>query len=61
MTPLQTIQSATIHSADLPGWQDQVGQIAHGYFSDIIAVDGNPLEDVSVLVSVGFVIKGGVV
>ncbi|HET6564926.1 MAG TPA: amidohydrolase family protein [Xanthomonadales bacterium] len=61
MTPLQAIQSSTIHSADLLGWQDKVGQIAPGYFADIIAVDANPLEDVSVLENVGFVMKGGVV
>jgi imidazolonepropionase-like amidohydrolase len=61
MTPLQAIQAATIHSADLLGWQDQVGQLAPGYFADLIAVDANPLEDVSVLENVGFVMKGGVV
>lgn len=61
MTPLQAIQSATIHSADLLGWQDKVGQIAPGYLADIIAVTGNPLEDVSVLEDVDFVMKGGVV
>lgn len=59
MTPLQAIQSATIHSADLLGWQDRVGQISPGYFADIIAVEGDPLEDVSVLENVEFVMKGG--
>ncbi len=61
MTPLQAIQSATIHSADLLGWQDKVGQIAPGYFADIIAADGSPLENVSVPENVGFVMKSGVV
>jgi len=61
MTPLQAIQSATINSADLLGWQDKTGRIAPGYFADIIAVDGNPLEDVSVLENMSFVMKGGVV
>jgi len=61
MTPLQAIQSATINSADLLGWQDKVGRIAPGYFADIIAVDGDPLEDVSALETMSFVMKGGVV
>ncbi len=61
MTPLQAIQSATIHSADLLGWQDRVGRVAPGYYADLIAVDANPLEDVAVLENVGFVMKGGVV
>ena len=61
MTPLQAIQSATIHSADLIGWQDRVGQIAAGYYADIIALDGNPLEDVGEFEDVDFVMKGGLV
>lgn len=59
MTPLQAIQSATINSADLLGWQDRVGQIQPGFYADLIAVRTNPLEDVSILESVDFVMKGG--
>lgn len=61
MTPLQAIQAATIHSADLLGWQDRVGRIEPGYYADLIAVDGDPLQDVSELEDVDFVMKGGVV
>ncbi len=61
MTPLQAIQSATIHSADLLNWEDRVGQIAPGFYADLIAVKRNPLEDISVLESVDFVMKGGTV
>lgn len=61
MSPLQAIQAATINSAELLGWENDVGQIAPGFYADIIAVDGNPLEDVSELEDVGFVMKGGVV
>ncbi|ANO51171.1 Xaa-Pro dipeptidase [Woeseia oceani] len=61
MTPLQALQSATVNAAKLLGWEDRVGQIAPGYYADIIAVDGNPLEDISTLENVGFVMKGGVV
>ncbi|MSQ97672.1 MAG: amidohydrolase family protein [Xanthomonadales bacterium] len=61
MTPLQAIQSATVNAAELLGWQDHVGQIAPGFYADLIAVKGDPLQDVRVLEDVGFVMKGGVV
>jgi len=59
MTPLQAIQSATVNSAKLLKWQDKVGQIKEGLFADIIAVDTNPLEDISTLENVTFVMKEG--
>jgi imidazolonepropionase-like amidohydrolase len=59
MTPLAAIQAATIHAAELMGWQDRIGVIAPGYFADLIAVAGNPLEKISLLRQVGFVMKGG--
>jgi len=61
MTPTQAIQSATTLTAELLGWEDRVGEIAPGMFADIIAVDGNPLDDISELEDVDFVMKGGVV
>jgi len=61
MTPTQAIQSATIVSAELLGWEDRVGRIAPGMYADIIAVHGNPLEDIAELEDVDFVMKGGVV
>lgn len=61
MKPLDAIQAATINAADLIGWKDKVGAVEPGHFADIIAVDGNPLENVRVLESVKFVMKGGVV
>lgn len=61
MTPTQAIQSATSLTADLLGWEDRVGEIAPGMYADIIAVDGNPLNDISELEDVDFVMKGGVV
>ncbi|MBO0721561.1 MAG: amidohydrolase family protein, partial [Blastocatellia bacterium] len=59
LTPAQAIQSATISASDLLGWNDRVGVIAPGAFADIIAVDGDPLNDVTVLERVKFVMKGG--
>ena len=61
MTPTQAIQSATSLTADLLGWEDQVGAIEEGLYADIIAVDGDPLDDISELEDVDFVMKGGVV
>ena len=59
MSPLQAIQSATINDADLLGWSDKVGAIEPGKWADIIAVDGDPLHDVTTLQHVKFVMKGG--
>jgi imidazolonepropionase-like amidohydrolase len=59
LTPMQSIQAATINAADLIGWSDRVGSIEPGCFADIIAVNGDPTTDVSVLEHVVFVMKGG--
>ncbi|HEX3740560.1 MAG TPA: amidohydrolase family protein [Terriglobales bacterium] len=59
MTPLQAIQTATINDADLLGWSDKVGTLQPGKWADIIAVDGDPLQDVTTLQHVKFVMKGG--
>jgi len=61
LTPTQAIQAATVNAADLLGWNDRVGVIAPGAFADVIAVDGDPLKDVTELERVKFVMKGGVV
>jgi imidazolonepropionase-like amidohydrolase len=59
MTPLASIQAATVNAADLLGWSDRVGSLEAGKFADLIAVEGDPLADVRVLESVEFVMKGG--
>ncbi|OLD96193.1 MAG: Xaa-Pro dipeptidase [Gemmatimonadetes bacterium 13_1_20CM_4_69_16] len=61
LTPMQAIQAATVNAADLLGWADRVGAIEPGKFADLIAVMGDPLQDVTVLEHVGFVMKGGAV
>lgn len=59
LTPLQAVQAATINAAELMSWQDRVGALEKGHFADLIAVDGDPLSDISVLQHVKFVMKGG--
>ena len=58
-TPLQAIQSATITASQALGWDKDVGQIAVGQYGDIIAVAGNPLDDVTKLERPQMVMKGG--
>lgn len=58
MTPVQAIQSATVNAADLLGWT-MVGAIAPGKYADLVAVDGDPLKDVTLLEKIPFVMKGG--
>jgi imidazolonepropionase-like amidohydrolase len=58
---LGAIQSATIHAAELIRWDDQVGRIEPGYLADMIAVDGNPLQDINVLENTAFVMKDGAI
>ena len=61
MTPPQAIRTATQNSADVIGRSKDVGTIEVGKYADIIAVSGDPMQDVTVLQNVGFVMKGGVV
>jgi len=61
MSPLQALQSATIHAAELLGMSDQAGSLEPGKYADIIAVGGDPLTDITILEKVVFVMKGGVV
>jgi len=61
MAPIDVIRAATVNAADLLGWQDRIGTIEAGKFADIIAVDGDPLKDLTQLERVSFVMKGGAV
>jgi len=59
LSAMQAIQSATVNAADLIGWGDRVGSLEPGKFADLIAVQGNPATDVTLLEHVQFVMKGG--
>ena len=61
LTPVQALQAGTVNAADLMGWSDRIGSVAPGKFADLVAVRGNPLDDVTLLQHVRFVMKDGVV
>lgn len=61
MNPTSAIHAATVNAAELLGLSDQIGTLEAGKQADLIAVEGDPLSDVTVLKQVGFVMKGGVV
>jgi len=59
LTPMQALQAASINAAKLLKKEDDIGSINEGKFADIIAVKGNPLQDISLLENVSFVMKAG--
>ena len=61
MKPLEVLQADMINGAKLLGWEGQIGQLKPGYFADIVAVPGNPLEDITAVERVSLVMKNGAV
>lgn len=61
MSPLAVLQADLLHGAKLLGWDGQIGALEPGYFADVVAVAGDPLQDISALQNVSFVMKGGIV
>jgi imidazolonepropionase-like amidohydrolase len=61
MKPLAVLQADMINGAKLLRWDGQIGELKPGYYADIIAVPGNPLDDISVVEHVSFVMKNGAV
>jgi imidazolonepropionase-like amidohydrolase len=61
MTPAAALQADLLNGAKLLAWEGQIGALEPSYFADIIAVPGDPLQDISVVQNVSFVMKGGVV
>ena len=60
-TPLEAIRSATLRAAELMRWEDRIGRVEAGYLADVIAVEGDPLDDVRLLEDVRFVMSRGTV
>ena len=61
MKSLAVLQADMLNGARLLGWEGQIGELKPGYYADVIAVPGNPVEDISAVTKVAFVMKGGVV
>ncbi len=61
MKPLDVLKADLLNGARLLAWQNAIGALKPGYDADVIAVPGNPLDDIRVLEHVSFVMKGGVV
>ena len=61
MTALQALRAATLGGAEVLGWSDRVGSIEPGKLADLVAIDGDPLSDITAVERVRFVMKGGVV
>ena len=61
MTPLESLRTGTVNAADLMGWSDRVGSLDPGKWADAVAVQGDPLKDITLLQHPVFVMKSGVV
>ena len=61
MKPVDVLRADFLNGAKVLGWENQIGLLKPGYLADIIAVDGDPTQAVSVVEKVAFVMKGGVV
>ena len=61
LPPAYTLQMATINAAQLLGHDDELGTVAPGKYADLVAVPGDPLDDITVMSKVSFVMKAGVV
>src|SRR5271165_3445924 len=59
MKPAAVLQADMINGAKLLGWEGQIGELKAGFLADVIAVKGNPLDDISAVMHVTFVMKGG--
>jgi imidazolonepropionase-like amidohydrolase len=61
LSPSEAIQASTVNAAELLSWEDKVGALEPALYADVIAVDGDPLTDITELQRVKFVMKGGTV
>ncbi len=61
MKPLAVLQADLLNGAKVLGWKGQIGALKPGYFADIVAVPGDPTQEISAVERVAFVMKGGVI
>ncbi|HZS56943.1 MAG TPA: amidohydrolase family protein [Bryobacteraceae bacterium] len=61
MKPAQVLQADLLNGSKILGWEKQIGQLKPGYFADVIAVEGDPIQDMTAVQKVAFVMKGGII
>jgi imidazolonepropionase-like amidohydrolase len=61
MTPAEVLRADLLNGARLLGWSGKIGELKAGYYADVVAVEGDPLKDISAVGKVAFVMKGGAV
>jgi imidazolonepropionase-like amidohydrolase len=61
MTPADVLRADLLNGAKLLGWEGKIGELKPGFYADVIAVQGDPVKDISATTKVGFVMKGGVI
>jgi imidazolonepropionase-like amidohydrolase len=61
MSNLDVLRADLLNGAKLLDWEGKIGELKAGYFADVIAVEGNPLEDISAVQRVDFVMKNGTI
>jgi imidazolonepropionase-like amidohydrolase len=61
MPSIEVLRADLLNGARLLGWAGQIGELKAGFYADVIAVDGNPLEDIAALAKVAFVMKNGTI
>jgi imidazolonepropionase-like amidohydrolase len=61
MKPVDVLKADLLNGGKVLGWEDQIGILKPGYLADVIAIDGDPIQDISAVQKVAFVMKGGVV
>jgi imidazolonepropionase-like amidohydrolase len=61
MTPAAVLEADYLNGPQILRWSGQIGELRPGYYADVVAVPGNPLEDITAVERVGFVMKGGIV
>jgi imidazolonepropionase-like amidohydrolase len=61
MKPIDVLKADFLNGAKVLGWENQIGQLKPRFLADIVAVDGDPIQDITAVQKVAFVMKGGVI
>ena len=61
MPAAEVLKADLLNGAKVLGWEGQIGELKQGFYADVIAVDGDPIANISAVTKVKFVMKGGVI